>query len=106
MSRHESRQKLAREFGETDIVAKRGDDGVNRIMDMTNGIGTDSVLECVGAQQSMTQAIQSTRRGGYISHVGVPHDVEFKGEECFTPTSTYTAVLPRFEGIFPSSSSW
>src|SRR4051812_8912145 len=83
MSRHDKRQKLAREFGATDIVSERGDDGVKVIMDMTNGIGADSVLECVGTQQSMTQAIQSTRRGGYISYVGVPHGVEFKGEELF-----------------------
>jgi threonine dehydrogenase-like Zn-dependent dehydrogenase len=83
MSRHETRQKLAREFGATDTVAERGDDGVRLIMDMTNGVGADSVLECVGTQESMTQAIQSTRRGGYVSYVGVPHGVEFKGEELF-----------------------
>src|SRR4051812_43973799 len=62
MSRHERRQQLAREFGATDIVAERGDAGVARVKDMTNGIGADSVLECVGTQQSMTQAIQCTRR--------------------------------------------
>ena len=83
MSRHESRQKLAREFGATDIVAERGDEGVERIIDMTDGIGADSVLECVGTQESMTQAIQCTRRGGYVSYVGVPHEVELKGEELF-----------------------
>lgn len=55
MSRHESRQKLAREFGATDIVAERGDEAVARIKDMTQGIGADSVLECVGTQESMTQ---------------------------------------------------
>ena len=64
MSRHESRQKLAREFGATDIVTERGDEGVERIKQLTNGIGADSVLECVGTQQSMMQAIQSTRCGG------------------------------------------
>jgi threonine dehydrogenase-like Zn-dependent dehydrogenase len=83
MSRHEQRQRLASEFGATDIVAERGDDGVQRVMDMTNGIGADSVLECVGTQQSMSQAIRCTRRGGYVSYVGVPHGVEFKGEELF-----------------------
>src|SRR4051812_44869567 len=83
MSRHEKRQKLAREFGATDIVIERGDDGVQRIMDTTKGVGADSVLECVGTQESMTQAIQSTRKGGYVSYVGVPHGVEFKGEELF-----------------------
>ena len=53
MSRHEARQKLAREFGATDIVAERGDEGVARIKELTKGIGADSVLECVSTQQSM-----------------------------------------------------
>ena len=83
MSRHESRQKLAREFGATDIVTARGDEGVERIKQLTNGIGADSVLECVGTQQSMMQAIQSTRRGGYVGYVGVPHGVELNGEQLF-----------------------
>src|SRR6266852_5898783 len=83
MSRHESRQKLAREFGATDIVTDRGDEGVARIKQLTNGIGADSVLECVGTQQSMMQAIQSTRRGGYVGYVGVPHGVELNGEQLF-----------------------
>src|SRR3981081_3738362 len=64
MSRHEKRQKLAREFGATDIVTERGDDGVTRITDMTKGIGADSVLECVGTQESMMQGIRSFPRGG------------------------------------------
>jgi threonine dehydrogenase-like Zn-dependent dehydrogenase len=83
MSRHESRQKLAREFGATDIMAERGDEAVARIKDMTKGIGADSVLECVGMQESMMQAIGATRPGGYVGYVGVPHGVEFKGEELF-----------------------
>jgi threonine dehydrogenase-like Zn-dependent dehydrogenase len=83
MSRHEKRQRLAREFGATDIVVERGDEGVARIMDMTKGVGADSVLECVGTQQSMTQAIRCTRKGGYVSYVGVPHGVELNGEDLF-----------------------
>src|SRR5438477_1984158 len=83
MSRHEARQKLAREFGATDIVAERGDEGVARIKELTDGIGADSVLECVGTQESMKQAIGSTRKGGYVSYVGVPHGVELNGEELF-----------------------
>lgn len=83
MSRHENRQKLARGFGATDVVAERGDDGVKRILDMTDGIGADSVLECVGLQESMMQAIHATRRGGYVSYVGVPHQVAFNGQELF-----------------------
>src|SRR5207248_274054 len=71
MSRHERRQKLAREFGATDIVTERGDEGVARIKDLTDGIGADSVLECVGTRESMLQAIRSARKGGYVSYVGV-----------------------------------
>src|SRR5262249_32210020 len=83
MSRHESRQKLAREFGATDVVTERGDEGVARIKDLTDGIGADSVLECVGTQESMIQAIRSDRKGGYGSYVGVPHGVELDGTELF-----------------------
>ncbi len=83
MSGHEPRQKLAREFGATEIVTERGDDAVARIMELTGGIGADSVLECVGTQQSMTQAIRSCRKGGYVGFVGVPHQVSIDGQELF-----------------------
>ncbi|MCE5241844.1 MAG: zinc-dependent alcohol dehydrogenase family protein [Desulfobacteraceae bacterium] len=83
MSRHETRQKLAREFGADDIVIERGNEGVARIKELTDGIGADSVLECVGTQESMMQAIRSTRPGGYIGYVGVPHGVELNGEKLF-----------------------
>ena len=83
MSRHVARQKLAREFGATDIVSERGDDGITRVLELTKGIGADSVLECVGTQQSMMQAIRSAHKGGYVSYVGVPHGVELNGEELF-----------------------
>ena len=83
MSRHETRQKLALEFGATHIVTERGDEGVARIMDLTNGIGADSVLECVGTQELMMQAIHAIRPGGYVGYVGVPHGVELSGEELF-----------------------
>ncbi|MGH9685563.1 MAG: zinc-dependent alcohol dehydrogenase family protein [Candidatus Acidiferrales bacterium] len=83
MSRNPSRQKIAREFGATDIVTERGDEGVARIKELTNGLGADSVLECVGTQESMMQAIQSTRPGGYIGYVGVPHGVSLDGEQLF-----------------------
>ncbi|MFJ8025487.1 zinc-dependent alcohol dehydrogenase family protein [Streptomyces sp. NPDC096311] len=83
MSRHEPRQKLAREFGATDIVTERGDEGVARIKEMTGGIGADRVLECVGTEESMQQALGSTRPGGNIGFVGVPHDVAIDGTELF-----------------------
>lgn len=83
MSRHATRQKLAKEFGATDIVAERGEEGIARIMDLTQGIGADSVLECVGTAESMEQAIQVTRPGGMIGYVGVPHGVELDGQKIF-----------------------
>jgi len=83
MSRHESRSKLAREFGATDIVTERGDEGVASIKEMTKGVGADSALECVGTKESMMQAIHATRSGGYVGYVGVPHGVELNGQELF-----------------------
>ncbi len=83
MSRHETRSRLAREFGATDIVPERGDEGVARIKEMTKGIGADSVLECVGTKESMMQAIHATRPGGHVGFVGVPHGVELNGQELF-----------------------
>ncbi len=83
MSRHEARQKLAREFGATDIVAERGDEGVARIKELTDGLGAHSVVEAVGSQESMMQAIRSTRGGGHVGFVGVLHGVQVPGQELF-----------------------
>ena len=83
MSRHESRQELARGFGATDIVVERGDDGVARIKELTNGLGAHSVIEAVGTQESMMQAIRATRPGGHVGFVGVSHDVALPGSELF-----------------------
>jgi threonine dehydrogenase-like Zn-dependent dehydrogenase len=83
MSRHASRQALAREFGATDIVTERGDEGVARVKDLTSGVGADSVLECVGTQESMQQAIAVTRPGGHVGYVGVPHGVSLEGQPLF-----------------------
>ncbi|WP_406327750.1 zinc-dependent alcohol dehydrogenase family protein [Streptomyces sp. NBC_00203] len=83
MSRHASRQRLATEFGATDIVTERGDEGIARVEELTGGIGADSVLECVGTQESMLQALRSTRPGGNVGFVGVPHGVAIDGQELF-----------------------
>ncbi|WP_319518667.1 zinc-dependent alcohol dehydrogenase family protein [uncultured Martelella sp.] len=83
MSRHESRQKLAREFGATDIVETRGEEGVAAIKEMTDGVGADAVLECVGLQESMDQALGCARPGGAVGFVGVPHGVTIGGEGLF-----------------------
>jgi threonine dehydrogenase-like Zn-dependent dehydrogenase len=82
-SRHESRQQLAREFGATDIVTTRGDEGVAEIKELTNGLGAHSVIEAVGTQEAMMQAIRATRPGGHVGYVGVSHDVSLPGDELF-----------------------
>jgi len=83
MSRHEARQKLALEFGATDLVTERGDEGVARIKDLTDGLGAHSVIEAVGTQEAMTQAIRSTRPGGHVGFVGVSHGVQLPGRDLF-----------------------
>jgi threonine dehydrogenase-like Zn-dependent dehydrogenase len=83
MSRHESRQRLAREYGATDIVEERGDAGVAAIKELTNGLGAHSVVEAVGTQESMMQAIHATRPGGHVGFVGVAHGVAVDGMELF-----------------------
>ena len=83
MSRHADRQELAREFGATDIVEERDRDGVARIKELTDGLGAHSVIEAVGTQESMMQAVRATRPGGHIGYVGVSHDVELPGDRLF-----------------------
>jgi threonine dehydrogenase-like Zn-dependent dehydrogenase len=83
MSRHDARQKLAREYGATEIVTERGEEGVARIKELTKGVGADAVLECVGTSESMQQAIGAARPGGYVSYVGVPHGVQLDGQNLF-----------------------
>lgn len=83
MSRHPHRQALAREFGASEIVEERGDEGVARIKELTGGLGAHGVIEAVGTQESMLQAIRSTRPGGHVGFVGVSHDVTLEGKELF-----------------------
>lgn len=83
MSRHKQRQDLALEYGATDIVTERGEAGIAQIKALTHGVGADSVLECVGTQESMQQALQSARAGAMVGFVGVPHGVEFDGQSLF-----------------------
>jgi hypothetical protein len=73
MSRHPRRQELAREFGATHIVEERGEEGIEAVRALTDGIGADRVLECVGTKESMDQALKSTRPGGKVGFVGVPN---------------------------------
>jgi threonine dehydrogenase-like Zn-dependent dehydrogenase len=83
MSRHADRQALARKFGATDIVEERGDEGVAKIKELTGGLGAHSVVEAVGTQESMMQAIRATRAGGHVGYVGVTHEVELNGMQLF-----------------------
>jgi threonine dehydrogenase-like Zn-dependent dehydrogenase len=83
ISRHQPRQRLARDYGANDIVEERGEDGVAAIRELTDGLGAHSVVEAVGTQESMMQAIRSTRAGGHVGFVGVGHGVEVPGEELF-----------------------
>jgi threonine dehydrogenase-like Zn-dependent dehydrogenase len=76
MSRHRPRQEVARAFGATDVIAERGEEGVAAVMELTGGVGADAVLECVGTGESMQQAFDSLRPGGFVGYVGVPHDVD------------------------------
>jgi threonine dehydrogenase-like Zn-dependent dehydrogenase len=83
MSRHAPRQQLARESGATDIVTERGDDGVAKIKELTGGLGVHSAVEAVGTEESMVQAIRSTRPSGHVGFVGVFHGAQVPAEELF-----------------------
>ena len=73
MSRHADRQQQALRFGATDIVAERGDEAIERVMELTGGAGADSALECVGSAQSTLTALGCVCAGGAVGRVGVPH---------------------------------
>ncbi|WP_125712271.1 zinc-dependent alcohol dehydrogenase family protein [Companilactobacillus kedongensis] len=82
MSRHEDRQKLALEFGATDIIAERGDEAVQKVMELTDG-GADAVLECVGTEQSVDTAVKVGRPGAVVGRVGVPQKAEMNTNNLF-----------------------
>src|SRR5438067_4602862 len=83
MSRHDERQRLARLYGASDIVEKRGDEGVAKIKELTNGLGAHSVVEAVGTQEAMMQAIGATRGGGNMGYVGVPYEASIPALQLF-----------------------
>jgi threonine dehydrogenase-like Zn-dependent dehydrogenase len=74
LGRHPDRIALAREFGATDVVSERGDEAVERVLELTDGFGVHSVLECVGLEQSELTAIEIARPGGAVGRVGVPQE--------------------------------
>ncbi len=77
MSRHAERQEIARAFGADAIVETRGKQGAAEVREILDGIGADAVLECVGTGDSLKQAFMSTRPGGTVGYVGLPHDAVF-----------------------------
>ncbi|MFC5379450.1 zinc-binding dehydrogenase [Aquipuribacter nitratireducens] len=83
MSRTPARQALARELGATDVLTERGDEGVAAVKDLTDGLGAHSVVEAVGTQESMMQALRATRPGGHMGFVGVAHEVSLSGMDVF-----------------------
>jgi threonine dehydrogenase-like Zn-dependent dehydrogenase len=83
LSRHPDRQALAKEFGATDIVEQRGDEAVQAIMELTEGVGVDATLECVGTGQSFATAVAIARPGSMVGYVGIPHGVELSIGELF-----------------------
>ena len=105
MSRHEPRQKLALDFGATDIVTERGDDGVAKIKDLTGGYGAHSVIEAVGTQESMMQALRSTRPGATSATWACPRASGCPVKNCSSPASSSTAAPPPSGASYPSWSS-
>jgi threonine dehydrogenase-like Zn-dependent dehydrogenase len=105
MSRHPERQEFARFYGATDIVQERGEDGVARIKELTNGLGAHSVIEAVGTEESMMQAMRATRPGGHVGFVGVSHGVTIDGGELSSRRCTYSAVPHLFAASCRTSSS-
>ncbi len=101
MSRHETRQRLAREFGATDIVTERGDEGVAAHQRPHQRPGGALGVEAVGTQESMMQAIQSTRPGGHVGYVGVTHDVTSRARICSCRMCTCTVDPRRYAGSCP-----
>ena len=89
MSRHEDRQKLALEFGATDIVAERGEEGIAKVRALTGGSGVDAALECVGTHLAMETAIQVCRPGAHIGRVGLPHNNDIDMADYFGLNLTF-----------------
>ena len=83
MSRHANRQALACEFGATDIVEERGEEGIACVKALTGGLGADGVVEAVGNEASFDQALGCVRPGGHLSFVGVPHGVSLDMSRMF-----------------------
>ncbi|HKK21109.1 MAG TPA: zinc-binding dehydrogenase, partial [candidate division Zixibacteria bacterium] len=82
-STHENRRKLAEEWGATDFRSERGDDAVAAVMKLTEGVGADAVLECVGTSEANQTSFAIARPGAIVGRVGVPHNVNILVEPTF-----------------------
>jgi len=76
LSRHVPRQAIARTFGATHVIAERGDDATKALLELTDGVGADAVMECVGTDAAIKTAFTAARPGSTVGFVGVPHGVE------------------------------
>jgi threonine dehydrogenase-like Zn-dependent dehydrogenase len=106
MGRHEQRTDLGREFGATDIVAERGDEGVERVRELTGGDGAHAVVECVGTREALDTAVAVARPGGTVSRLGVPQYEEaplgfLPFYRNITITGGVAPVRSYIEGLLP-----
>ncbi|HJP84573.1 MAG TPA: zinc-dependent alcohol dehydrogenase family protein [Gemmatimonadaceae bacterium] len=81
LGRHPDRIQLAKEFGATDVVKERGEAAIEKVLELTSGLGAHSVLECVGLNDSMSTALGIARPGGAVGRVGVPQDEALPGSK-------------------------
>lgn len=75
LSRHEDRSQIGKSFGASEVVFEKGEEGVQKIKDLTGDLGVDCVLECVGSKQAWEEGLGMLRKGGRFGFVGLPHDV-------------------------------
>src|SRR5215213_1817136 len=83
LGRNPDRIAVAKEFGANEIVSQRGDEAIERVRELTDGLGTHAVLECVGLEEAVLTALGIARRGGAVGRVGVPEDETFPGGVAF-----------------------
>lgn len=83
LSRNPARQAIAKEFGATDVIEERGNEAIEAIMKLTDHVGVDAALECVGTDQSIETCVGVTRAGGMIGAVGVPLYEHFEYKSIF-----------------------
>lgn len=81
MGRHAARIDLAKQFGATNVVSQRGQEAIERVKELTGGLGVQSVLECVGTGGAIDTSMGIVRSGGAVGRVGVPHYESIAGAQ-------------------------